>query len=177
MSNLDWNHCPACGAALPSRAAGVSVITCEQCGFVDYGNPSPTTVALIVNADRQLLLARRARPPREGFWDTIGGFLDAGETAEQCLAREVREELHVGLEQVVPLASYASTYGETGRATVGFAFACTLEPDSVIELSDENREFSWFNFNNLPELAFADGRDSVADLVDQWPAIAERLGF
>jgi 8-oxo-dGTP diphosphatase len=48
--------------------------------------------AFVVNSQGHLLLARRVKPPEAGHWGILGGKIDAGETAAQAAARELREE-------------------------------------------------------------------------------------
>jgi NAD+ diphosphatase len=164
VSILDWKHCPRCGAALEAVArADDAHVRCPRCGFVQYDNPLPTTVALVLRGDR-LLLVQRADHPRKGYWDTVGGFLNAGETAEECVTREVVEELGCEIACMTPLGTFASVYGDTGRATVGVAFVCELSPDASIHLSKESTAAEWFDLDNVPELAFQDGHDAVEAL-------------
>lgn len=93
MTVVDWRHCPLCaGAMTVDSQADDPHVTCASCGFVAYDNPAPTTIALVVRGER-LLLLRRAQAPGRGFWDTPGGFLREGETAEEGLRRELREEI------------------------------------------------------------------------------------
>lgn len=164
MSVLEWKHCPRCGASLEAvRLDDDAHVRCTRCGFVQYDNPLPTTLALVLRGD-QLLLVQRAQDPRKGYWDTVGGFLNAGETAEECVAREVDEELGCRIARMTPLGTFASIYGETGRATLGVAFVCELSPDASIRLSSENAAVEWFDLDDVPELAFQDGHDAVEAL-------------
>lgn len=167
-----WRTCPVCAGPLTS---GTQHVSCPACGFAQYENPAATTLAMVVAGD-ELLLVRRARAPRAGFWDTIGGFVDPGETAEECVRREVREETGCELGALVPLGTFASTYGETGRRTLGIAFACALSGDSVVRLSDENDAARWFALDALPELAFQDGDDAARVLRADWDDVSARLG-
>ena len=100
MHPADWRHCPRCGKDLErGRAAGEAgdVLHCPACGLVIYDNPAPTASALVVR-DGSVLLARRARPPQQGLWDTPGGFIEPGELPTDAVVRELREETADGLE-------------------------------------------------------------------------------
>ncbi len=89
------NFCSHCGSdkltlRVPSgdnRARHV----CGQCGRIHYSNPKIVTGCLAYWED-QVLLCRRAIPPREGFWNVPGGYLENGETIEAGAVREVWEE-------------------------------------------------------------------------------------
>ncbi|TVT58677.1 MAG: NAD(+) diphosphatase [Azoarcus sp. PHD] len=94
---LDWqrNHrfCGRCGTPT-HMAAGERVMTCSACGLVAYPRISPAVMVLIRRGEELLL----ARSPHfaPGVFSALAGFVEAGETLEQCAAREVREE--VGIE-------------------------------------------------------------------------------
>jgi NAD+ diphosphatase len=152
----DWKLCPRCGHELARLGAGREFhVACLRCRFVRYDNPLPTTVG-VVERDGRYLLLRRAHEPNRGAWDTVGGFVSPGETAEECLAREAREEIGCAVLDLTPLGTYPSVYGDTGLHTLGIAFRCTLEPGAAITLSTENTEFAWFEPAGLPPVAFAD---------------------
>lgn len=162
----DWRFCPRCGTPAHFTGDGHDLhLACEACGFVKYDNPLPTTIGIVERAGRILLL-RRAIEPQRGWWDTVGGFVSAGESAEETMLREAREE--IGAEIVIErlLGTYASVYGDTGLQTLGVAFACRLADDTA-ELRVDARESSdhgWFAPGEIPQLAFAD----VQQAVDNW---------
>lgn len=92
--NEAFTHCPGCGARRPERAEPLSC----RCGFHYYFNPAVAVGGLITDADGRMLFIRRARDPGRGKLGLPGGFVDAGESAEEALRREVEEE--VGLTDV-----------------------------------------------------------------------------
>ncbi|MFD5250652.1 hypothetical protein ACFWIW_39305 [Amycolatopsis sp. NPDC058340] len=79
----DWTFCPRCGDRTRLDGDGADThVRCPACGFTKYDNPLPTTVGLVLDGDRILLL-RRAHEPRKGGWDTVGGFLSGAETPKR----------------------------------------------------------------------------------------------
>jgi NAD+ diphosphatase len=88
-----FKFCPACAAPLidrvvdrePRRACSAG------CGFVHYENPTPV-VAAVVEHEGALVLARNRAWPRS-FYGLITGFLERTESPDQCVVREVKEEL------------------------------------------------------------------------------------
>jgi NAD+ diphosphatase len=167
----DWRFCPRCGT--PAGHAGEGIerhLACPACRYVKYDNPLPTTIGL-VEADGRLLLLRRADEPQRGWWDTVGGFVAAGESAEQAMLREAREEIGVDVRIERLLGTYSSVYGDTGLQTLGVAFLCRLAGDGPLRISEESTEHAWFAPDALPSpLAFAD----VQAAADAW--CAERAG-
>jgi ADP-ribose pyrophosphatase YjhB (NUDIX family) len=125
---------------------------CPRCGWVFYDNPVPAVVALIVHRGR-LLLGRRARPPYAGMWDVLGGFLEAGETPEQALERELREEVGVGVRR--RLVGFATDrYGPRGFPVLAAIYRVT--PTSrAVRAADDVSEVRWFAIARLPWRAIA----------------------
>ena len=100
-------YCPQCRADI-----SVQIIDneerkacAEQCGFVLWDNPTPV-VAAIIEYEGQVLLARNAKWP-QGWFALITGFLERGETPEQCVLREVKEEVGLDGEIVEFLGNYS----------------------------------------------------------------------
>lgn len=84
-------YCPQCGSA-HFEINDEKSKKCAQCGFVYYFNSAAATVAFILNEKEELLVCRRAKEPAKGTLDLPGGFIDMHETAEEGVAREVKEE-------------------------------------------------------------------------------------
>jgi ADP-ribose pyrophosphatase YjhB (NUDIX family) len=100
--------CPRCGAPLASP--GACPLACGGCGFVYYFNPAVSAAAILLRADGQALFIRRGHEPGLGRLAFVGGFVDAGETPESALCREVREEVGVELSEIAYLGSQPNTY-------------------------------------------------------------------
>jgi ADP-ribose pyrophosphatase YjhB (NUDIX family) len=104
--------CPSCGVALATP--GACPLVCAACGFVYYFNPAVSAAAILLRGDGQGLFIRRGHEPGFGRLAFAGGFVDAGETPETALRREVREEVGVDLEAVTYLGSQPNTYTYRG---------------------------------------------------------------
>jgi ADP-ribose pyrophosphatase YjhB (NUDIX family) len=159
----DWRHCPRCAGALVLDDATDDVhVRCPACGFFKYDNPLPTSVVVLLDEQDRALLVRRAVDPRAGHWDTVGGFVNLGETAEECARREVHEELGARIEDLTPLGTFVSVYGDESRQTLASAFTARLAPGAAIALSQENLEAAWCDLDALPDdLAFPDGEGAL----------------
>lgn len=146
--------CIACGRRLTVVVDGAHRRPrCPRCGWTWYANPVPAAIALIVHRGR-VLLGRRARPPYAGTWDLPGGFLEAGETPEHGLARELREELGIGIRRA-RLAGFATDrYGPRGFAVLTAIYRVT--PTSVaLTPADDVSEVRWFPVRRVPYRAIA----------------------
>ena len=78
-----FKYCPKCGSSAFVENNEKSK-RCEDCGFVYYFNASSATVAFILNEQGELLVCRRAKEPKKGTLDLVGGFVDRFETGEDC---------------------------------------------------------------------------------------------
>ena len=97
----DFRFCPACATALHTVLADEdggprARQRCPACGFTHWNNPLPV-LAAVVEYEGRILLARNAAWTHRMF-ALIAGFLEAGETPEDGVCREVKEE--TGLEAV-----------------------------------------------------------------------------
>ena len=95
---FEVRFCTACATALEAISleedgGSKSRLRCPACGWTHWNNPTPVLAAVIELTDRggELLLARNAAWPGR-FFGLVTGFMEAGETPEQGIAREVREE-------------------------------------------------------------------------------------
>ena len=102
----DLRYCPRCAHALAPIAqredAGDKVrLRCAACGWTHWNNPVPVLAAVVECADRggRVLLARNAAWTHRMF-ALITGFMEAGETPEEGITREVAEETGLRAEQV-----------------------------------------------------------------------------
>jgi ADP-ribose pyrophosphatase YjhB (NUDIX family) len=105
-----FRFCPRCAAPRAADALGHTPLRCGACGLTFYFNPTVAAAAFVFDAAGRVLLIRRAKDPAAGKFGVPGGFIDFGESAEDGMRREVREE--VGLEVARPrfLVSFPNLY-------------------------------------------------------------------
>jgi len=84
-------------------------IRCPRCRYLIYDYPRPCAGLLVLKRGEVLLL-RRAHPPRRGCLDVPGGFMDANESIEQAARRELKEETGLAVGRVQPLGFYWDRY-------------------------------------------------------------------
>jgi len=114
----------------------------------------------------RLLLTRRARAPYAGTWDVPGGFLESGETPEQGLRRELREELGVGVRRARFIGFALDRYGPRGFAVLAAAYRVT--PTSTrMRAADDVSEVRWFRKTEVPwrQIAFSGVRRLLRTVV------------
>jgi 8-oxo-dGTP diphosphatase len=102
------------------------------------------SVAIVRKTD--LLLIQRNRPPSEGLWTLPGGRLEAGETAEQCAVREIREELGLEVFALRPLLKLRHGQFELQTfATQAFEGEVAADPGEI-------RGWRWVRAHEVPRL-------------------------
>lgn len=108
-----FRFCPQCGS---ERFVDNNVQSkrCLDCGLIYYINPKAAVVALITNEQGDILVCRRAKDPARGTLDLPGGFTDLDETAEEAVAREVREETSLIVTETRYLFSLPNLYAYGG---------------------------------------------------------------
>ena len=123
---------------------------CDHCGFVDYVNPRVVVGAVCTWEDR-ILLCRRSIEPRRGFWTLPAGFLEEGETVEEGVLREAREEAHAELE----LDGLLGVYSVPRVSQVQLFFRARLLSADV-RAGEETLEVQLATWEEIPwdELAF-----------------------
>ena len=128
----EFKFCPRCGAALVKKELhGRQRSLCEAsgCSFVHWGNPTPV-LAAIIEHEGQMLLARGKDWPEKMF-ALVAGFLEAGETPEAGVLREVKEETNLDGEVV----SLVGVYPFEMRNEVIIAFH--VKTTGEVKLNDE----------------------------------------
>lgn len=133
-----FKYCPKCGSA-HFETNNEKSKKCADCGFVYYFNPSSATVALILNQRNELLVCRRAKDPAKGTLDLPGGFIDMQETAEEGVAREVREETGLEVKKASYLFSLPNLYVYSGFTvhTLDMFYLCNVEDTGHITAMDD----------------------------------------
>jgi len=114
MSPSESKFCARCGGALaPHVEEGRERLRCVDCSFLVYGNPTPVVAAIVEHrlgasddGPPHVVLARGAGWPEKMF-GLITGFLEAGESPEAGILREVKEELGLDGEVVSLVGAYA----------------------------------------------------------------------
>ena len=144
---LEWERthrfCGACGT--PSeRVAGERALRCPSCGLSVYPRICPAMMVLITRG-RQLLLARGVSFP-PGRYSALAGFLEAGESIEDAIHREVREEVGVEVHDLRYFGSQSWPFPNS----LMIAFTAQWKSGDIAADPAEIADAQWFDIDDLP---------------------------
>lgn len=147
------NYCWECGSEAEVQfVEGRNRKVCTSCGRILYENPFPTTAAVIVNSTDEILLVQRAVRPAVGEWCLPGGFLELGESPEQGMLRELKEETNLDGDIIQLIGLSSSMYGVWGDVVVmGYHVSAN---GGELGPGDDAQDVRYFSFDDLPALAF-----------------------
>ncbi len=117
-----------------------------------YKTPSITVDGVLIK-DGKILLVRRGHAPYEGMWATPGGFVEYGETTENAVLREVKEE--TGLESTLEalVGVYSDPKRDPRKHIISIAYLLK-DPIGEPKGADDAKEAKWWDLDSLPPLAF-----------------------
>jgi len=135
---------------------------CPQCGLLHFPRLAPAIIVLVERGHKLLLARSRHFPP--GLYSVIAGFVEPGETLEEAVVREVREEVGVAIKDIRYFDSQPWPFPHS--LMIGFTAAYA---GGKISLDDmEIEDAGWFTADNLPTLP---GKISISRrLIDRFLA-------
>jgi 8-oxo-dGTP diphosphatase len=122
--------------------------------------PLPVTCGIIERAGKVLCTRRSAAMSLPLKWEFPGGKIHEGESPEECLRRELREEL--GIEAEVGRSLSPATHAYPGLSVTLYPFLCRIAPDASITLHEHDRAV-WLDPEDLPSLDWAEADVAVVD--------------
>ena len=157
----DHQFCGRCGTA-SEPVPGERAKRCPRCGLTSFPRLSPAVIVLIERGET-ILLARGRQFP-EGFYGIIAGFVEPGESLEEAVRREVREEVGLEIAEVRYFGSQPWPYPHA--LMIGFTAA---HAGGELRLDErELAEAGWFGVDDLPRVP---PKLSIARrLIDAWAA-------
>jgi NAD+ diphosphatase len=141
-------YCGRCG--MPTRdKSGERAKECPACGHIAYPRVSPAMMVLVTRG-RELLLARAQRFPG-AMYSALAGFVEPGETIEDCIRREVREEVGVDVDRITYFGSQSWAFPHS----LMIAFTAEYAGGELAPDQGEIADARWFALDALPELPSA----------------------
>jgi NAD+ diphosphatase len=152
--------CGTCGAKnddVPMQTQRI----CPKCGRTEFPRICPAIIVVITDDENRILLAHNRRFKND-VYSHISGFNEAGETLEETVVREVREEVNIEIKDIVYIKSQPWPF--PCSLMLGFKaryLSGTIKPDG-----EEIEDAKWFTKDNLPDLP---GKGSLSlELINSW---------
>jgi NAD+ diphosphatase len=161
----EHRFCGSCGQ--PARQVpGERAMYCPHCDLRAYPRISPSMIVLITRGDEVLL----ARSPRfvTGVYSTLAGFAEPGESAEDCVRREVMEEVQVTVRNIQYKGSQCWPFPHS----MMLGFHAEYASGEIVPQADEIEDAQWFSIHDLPPLPAS--RSIARYLIDLY--LAQRSG-
>ena len=159
---LDWDqahrYCGGCGHPTEDKSDERAKL-CPACGLVNYPRLSPAVIVAVVKGDH-ILLARNKRF-RAPFYSVLAGFVEPGETLEQCVQREIHEEVGLDVRNIRYFGSQPWPFPNS--LMVGFV--ADYAGGEIAVDGAEVVEAGWFSAQSLPALP---SRISIARQLVDW---------
>ncbi len=155
--------CGVCGGACEPRSAG-NAMSCTACGTQHFPRTDPAVIMLVHRGDR-VLLGHSARFPSATMYSTLAGFVEPGESLEEAVAREVREETGVRVGRV----SYHSSQPWPFPASLMVGFLAEGLSEDITLDETEVQDARWFSRADLA------GHEALGISLPRRDSIARRM--
>jgi NAD+ diphosphatase len=146
---VEWDrshqYCGRCGARTRDRTSERAK-ECPVCGFVVFPRVSPAMMVLVTRG-RELLLARANRFP-QAMYSALAGFVEPGESIEDCIHREVREEVGIEVDRLRYFASQSWAFPHS----LMIAYNAEYAGGEMRPCDEEIADARWFALDALPQL-------------------------
>ena len=159
---VDWDRthlfCGRCGAPLKTKTTERAK-ECPSCGQLHFPRLAPAIIVL-VERGRKLLLAR-SRHFLPGMYSVLAGFVEPGESLEEAVVREVKEEVGVDVKGVKYFGSQPWPFPHS----LMIGFTATYAGGEISLNDEEIEDAGWFTADHLPQIP---GKISIARKLIDW---------
>ena len=146
---LDWNRshqfCGKCGQPTEDGQDERAKV-CPHCRLVNYPRVSPAVIVVVTRED-QILLGTNIRF-KSGYYSVLAGFVEPGENLEECVAREIKEEVGISVNNIRYFASQPWPFPNS----LMVAFLADYAGGEIKIDPTEIKEAGWFTADNLPSI-------------------------
>lgn len=143
--NLTHRYCGKCGHKTEDKPDERAKI-CPRCQHVNYPRLSPAVIVAILKKNR-IRLARN-RKFKAPFYSVLAGFVEPGESLEECVIREIKEEVGITVKNVRYFGSQPWPFPDS----LMIAFVSDYAEGEIVVDGSEIIEAAWFSKDELPQI-------------------------
>jgi NAD+ diphosphatase len=151
-------YCGRCGARMETLE-GERAKKCPKCGLINYPRISPAAITAVIKGNNILLTHNAAF--KGNIHSLIAGFVEPGETIEECVHREIFEEVGIKVKNLKYFGSQPWPFPNS----LMIGFTAEYESGELAVDGQEITEAGWYDAGNLPELP---GKMSIARKIIDW---------
>jgi len=159
---VDWDRthrfCGRCGAPLVTRSTERAK-ECPQCGLLHFPRLAPAIIVLVEKGNEVLLARSRHFMP--GMYSVLAGFVEPGESLEEAVVREIREEVGIDVQDIKYFGSQPWPFPHS----LMIGFTANFAGGEIIIDDTEIEDAGWFSVESLPRIP---GKISIARKLIDW---------
>jgi NAD+ diphosphatase len=146
---VDWSRshqfCGKCGRQTEDGQDERAKV-CPRCRLINYPRVSPAVIVAVIK-ENQILLANNIRF-KSGYYSVLAGFVEPGETLEECVAREIKEEVGISVKNIRYFASQPWPFPNS----LMVAFLADYAGGKIKADKTEIGDAGWFTADTLPNI-------------------------
>jgi NAD+ diphosphatase len=159
---IDWDRsfqfCGCCGVKTVEKTNEMAKV-CPKCGSLNFPRLSPAIIVAVIR-DNKILLAHNSNFPAKRY-SVIAGFVEPGETLEECVQREIMEETGIHVKNIKYFGSQPWPFPNS----LMLGFTAEYAGGEIRVDNEEITKADWFDSSHLPEIP---GRLSISRKLIDW---------
>jgi NAD+ diphosphatase len=152
-------YCSRCGFPMKNSKTERAKI-CKNCNLIRYPRISPAVIVAVIK-ENKILLAKGNRFRNSNMFSVLAGFVDPGETLEDCIKREIKEEVNIEVENIRYFGSQPWPFPDS----LMIGFIADYKRGELSIDGDEIIDADWFTVNDIPNIP---GKLSIARELIDW---------
>ena len=153
---VDWDRthqfCGRCGVPLRTKT-DERAKECPQCGLLHFPRLAPAIIVLVERGSK--LLLARSRHFMPGMYSVLAGFVEPGESLEEAVVREMKEEVGIEIKDIKYFGSQPWPFPHS----LMIGFTATYASGEISLTDEEIEDAGWFTIDKLPRIP---GKISIA---------------
>lgn len=142
--------CGYCGS--PTQLSStLRALECKKCGALEFPKISPAVIGAVIDRNKDKIILTKNKKSIYSYYALVAGYMEIGETPEEALIREVKEEVGLKIKNIRPYKTQPWPYSDS----LMLGFIADLDGDNTIHIQEEELSIAaWFSRKEVPEPEF-----------------------